>query len=86
MTYLQKPEDRNFIKVDSKPEGLKAKIDAKPLGSNAEVDARPEGSKAEVDAKPEGSKAGGWFNINIDNFRNKLKKFGGDFMTFLARS
>lgn len=36
--------------------------------------------------KPEGSKAAGWFKSNLNNFKDKLKKFGGDYITFLARS
>lgn len=35
--------------------------------------------------KPAGAKPGGWFKKNLSNFKTKLKKFGGDWMTFVAK-
>ena len=35
--------------------------------------------------RPKKAKPAGWFKRNVRTFKKKLKKFGGDYMTMLAR-
>ena len=47
--------------------------------------AKKEKAKPKAKKRPKTAKPSGWFKRNVRSFKKKLRKFGGDYMTMLAR-
>lgn len=82
----EKPEAKDEKATTAKKaETAKPATQTTPQKKEEKPKPKPKPKKKVPKKRPKGAKAKGWFKKNVQSFKAKLKKFGGDYMNMVAK-